>query len=234
MPRRIGVGLRGYAREKPVSITDDGRLLTAQEATSTTTFGGGSLYSLDDDLQKKLVLKRIELDPRYDLGIMGVGRVAKDEVAHHVSDGTAVGRMVVRAELNYIEELLASLGNEVPELVEPTPTRWRRPDLPPWKKTARRVKLPLTNTALFCENTTDAVTKYAAKYRMDKVHPIFRKAGFNVVCLQGIDDTRANWVREAVKPLRLYVSGVGHGSATAYTGHLGERTSKSGGTTSGR
>ena len=99
----------------------------------------------------------------------------------------------------------------------------RIPKWPWWKPIKKCIRLRLKNRALFCEDTTDNVTKPIAKWRIANVHPKFANRGFTVVALTGTDDVRANFIPAAKNGLTTYISGVGHGNYNLYTGHWGDR-----------
>ena len=213
---------REYAAKKPLTITPAGEFLTANEIATQPALSLGSLFTLDTDQQLKLALERYALEPDFRLGIIGVGLLTKDEVIEHLQRRTEFGRLALRAEIGYCNELIAELAADVrpnwPPIPEPP-----FPPIPDWHYKKRCIWLKLTNRVLFCENTTDSVTRPFAEYRIANVHKAFQDQGFNVIALQGPDDVRANFVPHAKNPLTVYVSGVGHGSYTCYTGHWSDR-----------
>lgn len=218
--RTNGTGkLRDYAAKKPVAITSEGKFILPSEVSSG--LGVVSLAALDTALQQKLVLERINLDPKYDLGIFDTGKFTKREVIKQVENLTDFGRVVITAELKYCTEFVARATASVEAHAVKLP-KPKGPEIiiPPWKPPFRRVKIYLKNTALFCENTTDGTTAHAAQYRIAHVHPVFASRGFNVVSLEGVHDIRTEFVPAAKGSLVNYISGIGHGSADAYTGHL--------------
>jgi hypothetical protein len=212
--------LPDYAAKKPVAITRDGKfILPTEERTAAFDLGVGSLHSLDISLQQKLTLQRIKVDPKYNIGILNVGSFKKDEVIAHVEKQTALGRRVIDAELHYCNEFVAGrLPTNKPPVFPKA-----KPDeviMPPWKPGSKKIPIWFKNTALFCEDTiTDPNTKNAANYRIAHVHPVFLARGFNVVVLKDYQTDRAHFVPEATKPLVVYISGIGHGSPTQFTGY---------------
>lgn len=209
-----------YAAKKPIAITSDGRFILPTQLEERAQLALGSLHSLETPLQQRLTLERIKLDPKYELGIFGLGKFRKSEVMEHVESLTDLGHMVIEAEINYCNEFASAALRFDKEKVLPTP----KPidvTMPPIKPAAKDIVLFVKNTALFVENTTDGVTGYAATYRKNHVHPVFAARGFKVVVLEGVDDNRANFAIEAKRPFVVYISGIGHGSPTTYTGHLG-------------
>lgn len=211
--------MREYAAQKPLSINAAGEFVTAADLVANRELGFGSLHALDMDSQVKLTLERNQLEPDYKIGILGVGLLTKAEVMQHVQARTKVGQEIVRAEINYCNDLIETLtGEVVPQtsllrdpILQPIPP-WIRP--PYWRI--------LKAIALFCENTTDAVTKLAAAYRKQYVHSVFSARGFEATVLEGSDDVRVKFAPIAKGSRTVYISGVGHGSPTVYTGDRGD------------
>lgn len=217
---KIGsLDFKDYAAEKPLFITEEGEFVTAHQIAQEPVLGMGSLFVLSDDLKMKLVLERFALEPDFKLGIIGLGLYTKDEVIHHIEDQTELGQTLLEAEIGYCNELIGDLT------ASPTVPEWPKiPDqpmvpFPDWKRQKRCIYLKLVNRVLFCENTTDGVTTPFARYRIANVHNVFRARGFTIVVLQGADDIRANFLGHAKNVLTVYISGIGHGSYTTYTGH---------------
>ena len=214
--------MKKYAAKKPVAVTPTGEFVKPSELVEKPSLAIGSLLALSEDLQAKLTIERNKLEPDFKLGIIGVGIVTKDELIEHVEARTELGQEIVRAEMNYCNDLMATLAGGAPSKwpvvptpkPEPLPTDWKWIPKPWWKF--------FRTCALFCENTTDPVTKYAADYRIKNVHPVFKKRGFCVIVLQGADDVRANFAPKAKSKRVVYIAGIGHGSPTTYTGHLGD------------
>jgi len=214
--------MRDYAKKKPIAITADGTFLYPTNLEGVAALGIGSLDQLETPLQQKLTLERVKLDPSYDLGIIGLAHVKKDEVIRNVEELTTLGCTVIQAEMAYCNEFIATDGGATLATEMKSP-EWPEQEwvIPPWKK-GKKIKLWVKSTAVFCENTTDAVTRPAALYRIAHVHPVFVAKGFNVVSLEDANDVRANFVGPAKGAFSNYISGIGHGSPTVYTGHLGD------------
>lgn len=220
---KIGkLNFKTYAAKKPVTVSPMGTFLTADEVVTQPMLSLGSLHALDTNLQMKLAVKRYELEPDFKLGVIGVGVLSKKEVIQHIKKQTDFGQLALQAEMGYCNELLSTLTRgKVP--VWPKVPAPKIPERPYWKPVKRCIWLRLKNRALFCENTTDPVTTPFANYRSKNVIPVFKKRGFTVIVLQGTDDIRTNFVPEAKNLLTVYISGIGHGSYTLYTGHSGNR-----------
>ena len=218
---------KDYAVQKPVTISPTGEFLTVQKVVDQPVLGFGSLFSLDLEDQRKLTIERYKLEPDFKLGIIGVGILTKDEAMQEIQQETEFGNTLVGAEMGYLNELLSAMSGPEPPAWPKFPTPpWK--EIPPWKiwppwrrrKPCIYIKLP--TRALFCENTTDQVTKPFAEYRKKHVHPVFKSRGFTVIVLKGTDDVRANFVPEAKRGLCVYLSGIGHGNYNLYTGHHGD------------
>lgn len=210
-----------YAARKPLTVSPTGEFLTASEIAAQPMLSLGSLFMLDTDQQLKLALERYALEPDFRLGIIGVGLFTKDEVIEHLKRQTDFGRLALRAEMGYCNELIAELAGGIVPAWPPIPEQ-PFPPKPDWRRVKRCIWLKLTNRALFCENTTDSVTTPFANYRIANVHSVFQARGFNVTMLQGADDVRANFVPQAKKVLTVYLGGIGHGNYNVYTGHWGD------------
>lgn len=212
-----------YAAKKPLAVDDaTGRYLTARDIVEKPALRLGSLLSLDTETRVKLAVERYKLEPDFTLGVIGMGLVTKDEAIEHLKNQTEFGQLALEAEMAHCSELMAALAGEIVP-AWPVIPKGPIPKVPDWKPIKRCIILKVPTRVLFCENTTDAVTTPFANYRMANVHPAFAAKGFSVVVLQGVDDVRANFVPQAKNTLTVYISGIGHGSYTVYTGHAGNR-----------
>jgi hypothetical protein len=222
MIMKIGnLEFKEYAARKPLTVSPTGQFLTASEIAAQPRLSLGSLFMLETDQQLKLALERYTLEPDFRLGIIGVGLLTKDEVIEHLRRQTDFGRLALQAEMSYCNELIAGLASGTVPVWPPIPPR-PFPLPPEWRRVKEYVWFRLSNRALFCENTTDSVTKPFAEYRIANVHSVFKTRGFSVVSLDGALDVRANFVPQAKKVLTTYLGGVGHGNYNVYTGHGGD------------
>jgi len=71
------------------------------------------------------------------------------------------------------------------------------------------------------DSNYEEVTESAEAYRSKYVYPKFKEKGAEVRRLVGSTATRADFVREVYKSGVDYITGVGHGNYTAYTGQYG-------------
>jgi hypothetical protein len=97
------------------------------------------------------------------------------------------------------------LGTWPPEELSWIPAKW-------WPIFFRRY-------AVFAEDTDTPITKHAAEYRKKHVIPCFPRRRIIPIVLSGANDTRPNFAAACKRRGVVYISGVGHGSATAYTGY---------------
>lgn len=212
-----------YAAKKPVSITPSGEFISLEKITERPELAMGSLFALDTNLQIKLAVKRISLEPDFRFGVLGGGVYTRDQVIEAVEkQETDLGKEVLKAEMYYLNLLSASIDNPIPipnwpEVIKPV-----KPTIPDWIRRKQCIYLKITNRVLFCENTTDPVTTPFANYRIANVHPAFVARGFTVIKLAGSDDVRSEFILSAKNPSVVYISGVGHGGYSVYTGHMGD------------
>ena len=214
-----------FASKKPVTVDQGGKMATLAEVAKTPSLAMANLFGLEEKLQASLTIERYKLEPDFKLGIFEHGTMTKDDVILSVKNKTDLGQEIVRAEMVYCQELMKSTDQEqgfpaVPKIPpiepEPIPPYWKWVPKEWWDRW--RI---FRNSALFLENTTDSVTRQATPYRFKYVHPAFQKKGFNIIINQGVNDDRHHFVDAVIGNRVVYISGIGHGSPTTYTGHLG-------------
>lgn len=209
------------AMKKPLLISSEGKFISVAQAAETPSLSRGSLFSLSEDLQAKLTLERYSLEPDFNLGIVGTGLYTRQDVMEHIRNRTEFGRLAIRAEMGYCNELASAIQSR-------SLPAWPKPTFKPvkefewWKPVQKCIHLLLKNRALFCENTTDSVAAPIANWRINNIHPVFTQQGFTVLCNSGVDNTRANFESKVKSVLVTYVGGVGHGNYDRYTGHWSE------------
>lgn len=221
-----GLSLKEYALKKPIAITDKGSFIMVQDIVARPGRALRSLRNLDLRLQVKLAIERNRLEPTYKLGIINKKVMTKNQIIDQMKKRTAIGEKIVKAEMDYCDELMSVLITHrtykwpkkpktrpatIPKQWQWIPKRW-------WRKWRQYFR----NIALFCENTTDELTRHAAKYRLKHIHNAFKSSGFMVISLEGSDDIRARFSSIARNNRVVYIAGVGHGSPSKYTGHLGD------------
>jgi hypothetical protein len=229
--RKVKIGnlsFKEYAAKKPIAMEATGKFLSPREVAEAPvlSFGRGSEVQEQEAVQFPLALKRMKLEPNFTLGIVGVGEVTKAEVIEHLEAKTDFGEEVADAEFRYCKKLTEALSagppREPEKLPRPTarskvptrPTEWRWIPQNWWKKWWRYFR----NCGLFCENTTDPVTRKATGYRIGKIHTAFAQRGFCVISLEGSRNVRSEFASYAKSRRVVYIGGVGHGSTTTFTG----------------
>lgn len=223
---KIGnLSFKPYAAKKPVAISQQGNFLSADEVLAEPSLGMGSLFTLSTNLQIKLAVERYSMEPDFKLGIVGMGILTKDEIVDHIETQTEFGQLALQAEMEYCNELIPQLTNNVIPVWPKIPKATKGPLTPvpaqPWKPGQKYIWLKLVSKALFCENTTDGVTAPIANYRINNVHTVFATRGYTVTTLTGVNDDRTNFIPKARDTLTVYIGGVGHGNYNLYTGHAG-------------
>jgi hypothetical protein len=89
-------------------------------------------------------------------------------------------------------------------------------------KRKRRVEFELELKALAIDSAYEPVTKAGYDYRQEHVYPYLEAKGFGILRCQGKLARRTYVAPEAVREDVTYVTGVGHGSQTTYTGDHGD------------
>lgn len=210
------------ALKKPLTISPDGRFITAKQLAETPALGRGSLFALSEDLQVKLALERYSLEPDFSLGIVGAGLLTRAEIIDHIKKRTDFGLLATRVEMGYCGELAAVIAGRTVPAWPRAPFKQPVKEVEWWKPIQKCLRFRLRNRVVFCENTTDGVAGPIANWRIANLHPLFSGQGFTVVCNSGSDDTRAKFTEQVKSVLTTYVGGVGHGNYDRYTGHWSE------------
>src|SRR5690606_28745211 len=85
-------------------------------------------------------------------------------------------------------------------------------------KRTRRVELNVELNVLAIDSNYEPVTKAAFDYRERHVYPYLLSKGLTLVRCQGLLARRIYVAPEALRNDIVYMTGVGHGSYTTYTG----------------
>src|SRR5262245_29505925 len=88
------------------------------------------------------------------------------------------------------------------------------------KTAAKKQTLAVAVSVLGIDSNYDAATLAAYQYREQHVYPYFAAKGFTVEKCQGSLAKRIYAAPKAQQSGVVYLTGVGHGSYTIYTGHL--------------
>lgn len=210
--------------KKPIGMDSTGKFLTIKDFEQKKPYM--ALATLDPGMQKELVLRRNEMEPDYEISIISGETFTRAELLEEIKQETQVGMDAVRAEISYLSDIHAELAEEAAEVVG-LPDKIKVEKWPPkqysdfprkwWPIFFRRF-------AVFAEDTSTAITAFGANYRMKYVHPCFPKtAKINPIVLSGPNDIRPNFETACLRKGVVYISGIGHGSPTVYTGYRGNR-----------
>ncbi|MBS1643990.1 MAG: hypothetical protein JST36_03055 [Bacteroidetes bacterium] len=217
------ITVKDFVAEKPIGVRGDGTLLYPKELLSKKEAPSMGLELKRPELKIKLALSRLKAEPDFKFGVLDkVGAYSKAEVLQHIENQTPIGKQFMDIEVQYAEYFANQLMGKPEKLILPTISRKliKDPVVAADWRAIPKAKWPFFKSkVLFCENTTDSVTNQAATYRIANVHPVFAAKGFQVEVLKGVDDIRANFIPKAKESRMVYISGIGHGSYTAYTGH---------------
>lgn len=208
--------------KKPLAIDAEGNYLSLKDLEAKKPFM--ALATLAPEQQSDLVLKRYDMEPDFKISILEGATLNKAQVVKMIKDQTDFGIEATRAELSYLSDIQSEIAGpvteeELPETVE----------LGPWPpKAVRPIPVKwwwwfLRRYAVFAEDTDTAITKSAAQFRAKKVVPCFKSKGIIPIILTGTNDTRPNFANASKHRGVVYISGVGHGSPTAYTGYNYDR-----------
>jgi len=156
------------------------------------------------------------------IGVINAGINNMAEIISHIENQTSLGKQLADAEAKYS----GFMPNQVLGKITSAPIRFVMPKaeaLPSipmeWKIIPKNNWRLFSNMILFYENTTDSVTNEAVRYRIHHVHPVFENRGFEVIKLIGVNDNRTDFSSRAKESRVVYMSGIGHGNYTVYTGH---------------
>jgi len=208
--------------KKPMAMDAEGNLITLKDLEEKKPYI--SLATLAPEQQRDLVIKRYDMEEDFEISILEGERMNKAQVMKQIEDQTDLGIEAMRAELSYLSDILSELAvegveEELPETV----------DLGPWPPKKYRV-IPkkywpwfFRRYAVFAEDTDTAITKSAALYRKKYVIPCFVSKRIIPIVLTGSNDTRPNFAKACKHRSVIYVSGVGHGSPTVYSGYHYDR-----------
>ena len=205
--------------KKPLAMDSKGAFLTLKDLEKKKP--AVALTTLEPKQQQTLALNRYEMEEDYEISILHGEKVSRAQLIKEIEDETELGLDAIRAEMSYLTDIQKELGGEAVLEAEPVESM----DLGPWPpKEFRWVPkkwwpIFFRRYAVFAEDTDTAITKAAAKYRMKHVHPCFRARRIYPIVLAGANDTRPNFANACRRRGVIHVSGVGHGSPTAYTGY---------------
>jgi hypothetical protein len=93
----------------PVSFDPAGNLVTLREAMKSGYGGFISLASLSPEKRAELTVKRIEAQPKFELGMVGAGIVDKQRAIKEVKAQSEVGRVLMEIEQRVINSVLEAI-----------------------------------------------------------------------------------------------------------------------------
>lgn len=211
-----------HVPDKPVGIRNDGTLIFPKELLTKAAPPSFGLSLVSPENKTKLAVTRLKAEPDFTIGIINkVGSYTKAEIIQHIEHQTSLGKEFTDIEVKYAEFFANQiLGKPEQLIMSGAITAVKDPIISRDWNAIAKVKLPtFKSRVLFCENTTDSVTNQCAMYRIANVHPVFAAKGYEVISLEGVNDIRSNFVTKAKDKRVVYISGLGHGSYTAFTGH---------------
>lgn len=215
--------------KKPIAMDSKGNYLQLKDIEKKRPFR--DLATLDPKQQKNLVLERNKIEKDYEISILGSEKINKAQLMKEIEDETELGLNAVRAELSYLSDIQAEAADK-PLVSEED---FEKVEMAPWPPEKYKWVLKkwwpifFRRYAVFAEDTDTTITKAAAQYRKAKVIPCFIKQRITPIILTGSNDTRANFKNACLRKGVVYISGVGHGSPTAYTGYRYDRLLEIGG-----
>jgi hypothetical protein len=90
----------------PVGFDPVGKLVTLREAMKPEHASVVSMASLSPEKRAELTVKRIEAQPKFELGMVGAGIVDKKRAIEEVNAQSDVGRVLMEIEQRVINSVL--------------------------------------------------------------------------------------------------------------------------------
>ncbi|TMQ34014.1 MAG: hypothetical protein E6K70_09975 [Planctomycetota bacterium] len=97
--------------DMPVSFAQDGSMVSLREFIHPTV-PVLSLSQLSPEQRAELTVKRIELQPRFELGMIGAGIVDKSRAIAEVKSQSKVGRLLTEIEQRVINNLVTDAARK--------------------------------------------------------------------------------------------------------------------------
>ena len=113
IPRSV---LKGPSRvpvdqyDLPVGFTPEGSMVTLRQVTATSAEASSRTLSpaqLSLDQVAALTVKRIEMQPKFEIGAIGVGTIDKSRAIAEVKARTPIGRSLMEIETRVIQDVLS-------------------------------------------------------------------------------------------------------------------------------
>ena len=206
-----------HAVEKPIGINDDGTYIYPKNITDGFVAPVTTMSLKLKEHKIKMAMVRIDMEPDFELGVFGyLGRFTKSQVMKHIGDETPLGQIFTNLEIDYSQYFTNQLsGTENEKITAPPP-----PLTSNFIPIAPEFIPSLRSKVVFCENTLDPITYTGAYYRIANVHPVFKSQGYEVISLEGVYDSINYFNLYASDPNVVFISGIGHGDDTTYSGYL--------------
>ena len=88
----------------PAGFDEAGKMVSLRQASALTQCG--MLAATDEDKKRQLVVARISRQPKFKLGMVGVGLLDKKRAIGEVQMGTAAGKTLVEIEQRVVQHFL--------------------------------------------------------------------------------------------------------------------------------
>ncbi|HVT89413.1 MAG TPA: hypothetical protein VHD56_11215 [Tepidisphaeraceae bacterium] len=92
--------------ELPASFSADGTKLVNLKEVVDDNVATLSLPQLSESQQAELVAKRIELQPKFDIEMVGAGKINKERAIAEVRSNSPVGKTLVEIERRLISDMI--------------------------------------------------------------------------------------------------------------------------------
>lgn len=218
-----GIKFTEEAARKPVSVNLEGKSIQISEMVRHPELAKIPLTTFPPRLQVKLVLERLMLESDFRILVPKLGILTKADVIRNVKNATALGRRVVRVELNYCNDLMNALIRER-RMTKPVLPKIKCPPVPEdwaWIPTNIWTKWQLFFRTRILVSAATTAWIDGAPDKIAKVVPSFLSQGFDVVVLKDSDDVASIFSPIAQQPRTRYICGACHGNGSVFGGDDG-------------
>jgi len=92
----------------PIGLRSDGTMVSLEEVLESQT--EARLWpELEESQRAEITAKRIELQPKFNLGLIGRGVLSKEEAISEVKEKTRIGRRLIDIENRLVTKLIAEI-----------------------------------------------------------------------------------------------------------------------------
>ena len=109
--KRKGMPIPEEQWDMPASFSADGKKMVSLRELADEHVAAMSLYQLTPEQRAKIVAKRIEAQPQFEIGIIGVGTVSKKQAIAEVRAQSEIGQALVEIEQRLLVNLLEQIEN---------------------------------------------------------------------------------------------------------------------------